>query len=693
MAWRAWRDVRQAALRALPAILLSGPAAAAETAAQHGGGGFALLLLAYRQDLERLIEALRAGAAELADGAAMAPAEMMGALHRVTAGTDPLLLVVGLLAILAAGFLARQAVRRRLVDPLDGGAARSDRFAQRLARALYRALVDLLGLGAFALTAIVLVTAFVPAPGAARSFLLSYVTAALVALAVALASRFLLAPEAPGARLLPLGDGAARFLHGWLVTLAAVGSVAWLSAALLILSGMQLAAHLLLALAVGTLMALLLMAMILSGRRLLATALLGESPSAASPLRARLARSWHVLAILYIAVIWALWAASIVSRGPSSIWSAVASVLLAAALPLLDQGFGRGLAQVLGADAALPAARERTFAIIRRAFRIVLVGVAIVLLPSFWGIDVLRLLGAPGAAVFSHALFNILITTLVAYVVWQLAETVLDRSLATSGPVATLTQTARARTLKPLLRKFILTVLVVIWAMIALSAVGIDIGPLLAGAGVVGIALGFGAQTLVRDVVSGIFFLLDDAFRVGEYIEAGTLKGTVEGISIRSLRVRHHRGALHTVPYGELKSLTNHSRDWVIVKLEFLVTYDTDVEQVRKLVKGIGQELLEDPELGPNFIEPLKSQGIHQLADHGLLVRAKFTAKPGEQFVIRRAALERIKQTFDAAGIKFAYPTVTIHSNAGAPPPDEQALQAAARTALRAPANGTPNAA
>ena len=453
MAWRGWRDVRQATARALPAIFLAWPAAA-EPAAQHGGGGFALLLLAYRQDLERLIEALRAGAAELAAGAAMAPAEMMGALHRVTAGTDPLVLVVGLLAILAAGFLARQAVRRRLADSLDGGAARSDRFAQRLARALYRALVDLLALGAFALTAIVLVTVFVPAPGAARSFLLSYLTAALVTLGVALTSRLLLAPDAPGARLLPLGDGAARFLHRWLVTLAAVGSVAWLSAALLILSGMQLAAHLILALAVGTLMALLLGAMILSGRRLVATALLGEDPAAASPLRARLARSWHIFAILYLAVIWALWAASIVSRGPSSIWSAVASVLLAAALPLVDQGFGRGLAQVLGADAAL-AARERTGAIIRRAFRIVLVGVAIVLLPSFWGIDVPRLLGAPGAAVFSHALFNILITTLVAYVVWQLAETVLDRSLATGGPAATLTQTARARTLKPLLRKFI----------------------------------------------------------------------------------------------------------------------------------------------------------------------------------------------------------------------------------------------
>jgi small-conductance mechanosensitive channel len=293
--------------------------------------------------------------------------------------------------------------------------------------------------------------------------------------------------------------------------------------------------------------------------------------------------------------------------------------------------------------------------------------------------------------VFSHALFNILVTTLVAYVAWQLAETVLERSLAGDEAGASLAHNGRARTLKPLLRKFILAVLVVVWVMIALSAVGIDIGPLLAGAGVVGIALGFGAQTLVRDVVSGIFFLLDDAFRVGEYIEAGSLKGTIEGISIRSLRVRHHRGALHSIPYGELKSLTNHSRDWVIVKLEFLVTYDTDVEQVRKLIKRIGQEMLEDPELGPNLIETLKSQGINQLADHGLLVRAKFTAKPGEQFVIRREALQRIKRAFDAAGIKFAYPTVTIHASSAAAAPDEAALQAAAKMALRAaPANDVP---
>jgi hypothetical protein len=429
---RGRKSRRQAILGALLGFVLALPVAAAEPAAaapQHGGGGFALLLLDYRQDLERLTGALRQGTAELAEGAAMAPAEMMGALQRVTAGTDPILLVAGLLGILAAGFLARHAVRRHLAGGAeDGGAA--GRFGLRLARALYRALVDLVGLGAFALTALVLAMIFTPTAGPARSFILSYVTAALVALGVALAARFLLAPDAPGARLLPLGDRAARFLHRWLVTLAAVGSVAWLSAALLILSGMQLEAHLILALAVGTMMAALLVAMILAARPLVAATLLREDPKAASAPRVRFARSWHLFAILYLAVIWALWAASIVTRGPSSIWSAVASVLLAAALPLVDQAFGRGLAQVLGTDDAALPARQRTGAIMRRAFRIVLVGVAVVLLPSFWGIDVLRLLGAPGAGVFSHALFNILVTTLVAYVAWQLAETVLDRSLA-----------------------------------------------------------------------------------------------------------------------------------------------------------------------------------------------------------------------------------------------------------------------
>jgi small-conductance mechanosensitive channel len=398
--------------------------------------------------------------------------------------------------------------------------------------------------------------------------------------------------------------------------------------------------------------------MILAGRPLVAAALLGEGPAPAAPLRLRLARSWHVFAIAYLIVVWALWAASIVTRGPSSIWSAVASVLLAAALPLLDQAFGRGLVQLLGSDAAAAPARRRTIAVVQNTFRVLLVAMALVLLPSFWGIDVLRLIGAPGAGVFSHALFNILVTTLLAYVVWQLAETALERGLGDGAAGAT--PNARARTLRPLLRKFVLGVLAVVWVMIALSAVGIDIGPLLAGAGVVGLAIGFGAQTLVKDIISGMFFLLDDAFRVGEYIISGSYKGTVESFSLRSIKLRHHRGYLFTVPFGELGAIENMSRDWVIDKISVSVTYDTDLDQVKKIIKQIGKELQADPEFAPHILQTLKMQGVEQFGDFAIQIRLKMMTKPGEQFVIRRRAYAMIKKAFDANGIEFAFPTVTV---------------------------------
>jgi len=173
-----------------------------------------------------------------------------------------------------------------------------------------------------------------------------------------------------------------------------------------------------------------------------------------------------------------------------------------------------------------------------------------------------------------------------------------------------------------------LTILVAITIMVVLSSMGLDFGPLIAGAGVVGIAIGFGAQALVRDIISGVFFLIDDAFRVGEYVEFGEIRGQVEQISIRSMRLRHHRGAIHTVPFGELRSITNYNRDWAIYKQEFRLPYDTDVDKVRKIIKKVGLRLLEDPELGPKFIQPLKSQGVFRIEEGALILRTKFTCKP-----------------------------------------------------------------
>jgi small-conductance mechanosensitive channel len=196
--------------------------------------------------------------------------------------------------------------------------------------------------------------------------------------------------------------------------------------------------------------------------------------------------------------------------------------------------------------------------------------------------------------------------------------------------------------------------------LMALSSMGIQIGPLLAGAGVVGIAVGFGAQTLVRDIFAGVFYLLDDAFRVGEYIQSGNYKGTVEAFSLRSVKIRHHRGSLFTVPFGELGAVQNMSRDWVIDKMSISVPYDTDLAKVKKVIKEVSRELMAEPELAANVIEPLKMQGVEQFGDFAIEIRMKMMTKPGEQFVIRRRAYALIKQAFDANGLEFAFPTVTV---------------------------------
>jgi len=196
------------------------------------------------------------------------------------------------------------------------------------------------------------------------------------------------------------------------------------------------------------------------------------------------------------------------------------------------------------------------------------------------------------------------------------------------------------------------------------QAFGLPAYSIVTGLGVGGIAIGFGAQTLVRDIFSGIFFLVDDAFRPGEYLDVGVGKGFVERVSIRSVQLRHHNGPLQTIPFGEIKKVNNFSRDWVVMKLSFRLPFGTDTEFVRKLIKQLGQQLLEDPEYGDKFLEPLKSQGIYDVDDFGIIMRVKFMTRPGEQFVLRRMVNLKIQELFRREGIEFAGREVRVHGDA-----------------------------
>jgi small-conductance mechanosensitive channel len=258
----------------------------------------------------------------------------------------------------------------------------------------------------------------------------------------------------------------------------------------------------------------------------------------------------------------------------------------------------------------------------------------------------------------------------VGYLIWETVNLWINRMLAKDMPATAVEDSgegegggagkSRMATVLPLIRMALQTTIITITVLLALSRLGVNITPLLAGAGVLGLAVGFGAQTLVKDIVSGVFFLLDDAFRVGEFIDIGGTVGSVAKISIRSLQLRHPNGPVHIIPYGEIPKLTNHSRDYVIMKLRFTVPFDTDLEKVRKLFKKIGQDMMGDPALAENFIQPFKSQGAAEVNDVGIVVRGKFKTKPGAQWAIRKQVYSRVQKAFDENNIDFARKEVRV---------------------------------
>jgi len=344
------------------------------------------------------------------------------------------------------------------------------------------------------------------------------------------------------------------------------------------------------------------------------------------------------------------------------------------------------LAYLVHALLGLSSHARRVLLLQRSITAAALLAIAIVLAET-WLVDELALVAAATWASVRRSLVSAALTLLAGYVAWRYLHHWTEERLRAPAPGAAgerAQPASRLTTVLPMLRILAGAAILVVTVLLALSQLGVQITPLLAGAGVVGLAISFGAQTLVKDVITGAFFLVDDAFRVGEYIVSGTYKGEVEAITLRSLRLRHHRGPVYTVPFGELRAIQNMSRDWVIDKFTVGITYDSDIEKARKLIKQIGQALAADPAHAPDILEPLKMQGVEQFGDFAVQLRIKMKTRPGQQFVIRRKANAMIKKAFDGNGIKFAFPTVQVAGGGGS-----DGIAAAAKQSL-APAQPPP---
>ncbi len=543
--------------------------------------------------------------------------------------------------------------------------------------------------------------------------------------AIAILLRTLFSPGAPALRLAPLQDSDAGSLSNWIMASASTAIAIGGAAALFRKLGVGDAVYLVLYNVAGAAVVLLTVFMIWSGRRRV-TRLIRENwlsrQANVTPLAEKMAEIWYFPAILYTLAIGFFWEIGILLEEDNLVNRLIASFLCAPLYILADQ-WGQKLLSLSFQRSTIPLSEEpekpaeaaveiekavaapsaaekpepepddseengwdddkrrpvfdarvfmpqsyleRNLPFVRKLFRIMLAGLVFFSVLRLWGVD-----WTLGRA-FTQAAVGILISLVLAYLAWEFARSYIDRKLEEErffdredmeeGGAGG----SRIGTLLFLLRKFVMIMLVLITAMTVLSSLGVDIGPLIAGAGIVGIAIGFGSQTLVKDIISGIFFLIDDAFRVGDYVDAGGLKGMVEQISIRSLRLRHHRGPVHTIPFSSLKQVTNMSRDYIIEKLNFRVRYDTDVDKVRKIVKKIDQEISKDPEIGHKLLDRIKSQGVRELDDSAMIMRVKFKCIPGEQFIIRREVFRLLQEKFKQAGIEFAHKNVTVYL-----PPDE----------------------
>ncbi|MCR9256956.1 MAG: mechanosensitive ion channel family protein [Alphaproteobacteria bacterium] len=538
---------------------------------------------------------------------------------------------------------------------------RTEKLVYPIQRVLLRGLNVLVQCG----IAAVLVVAFGdPSPPWRTTMMLTVVFFGVARLAVVVFEG-MINPEAPNHRLIQMSDADARGLYGGFKAAAYIAAPVGGLCVLMDLMGIDRDGHVLMLIVSTLVSALLFSGLAIRYRSAVAEAIVGHRPDEASAWLKIFASSWHGLAVVYFMGAWFTTAIRLLLEQPGAL-GLIMSPIQFGVLAFYIYGIGLILLDRFVDDPRTDDGEQvqgQTLkSLLEDVFRITLLIGTLALIVQDW--FAVKLDDHP----IYDSMVEIAVIGLLGYVAFKAAKLKIDSMIreeggdeaALPGDEGGHGGASRIATLLPILRNFILAVIVTIAGMVILSEMGLDIAPLFAGAGVVGLAVGFGAQTLIRDIFSGAFFLVDDAFRKGEYIETNGTRGTVEKISVRSMQLRHHLGPLHTIPFGEITSLTNYSRDWVIMKLPLRLTYDTDPEKVRKLIKKLGQQLLEHPDIGQNFIEPLKAQGVRQMEDSAMIFSVKFMTKPGDQFTARKVIFAEIRKLFEENGIRFANREVTV---------------------------------
>ena len=376
-------------------------------------------------------------------------------------------------------------------------------------------------------------------------------------------------------------------------------------------------------------------------------------------LRNRVAGMWHYIAIFYLVALWVVWALDI-PDGFSRllklvIWSGVilaaARIAGAATLSAIDR------AAKLPPDMAKRypnlGPRLRSYHPVMRALaKTVIAGLAVVALLQAWG------LGAAGWLVgdsLGHRLLGALgtigITIAFAVLVWEGANLAIQRHLAQLAREAQLAKSARLRTLLPMVRTTLLVAVVLVAGLMILSEIGVNIAPLLAGAGVVGLAIGFGSQRLVQDIITGLFLLLENTMQVGDSVTLGGLSGTVEALSVRTIRLRAVDGSVHIVPFSAVTTVTNMTRDYGYAVLDVQVGLNEEPDHIADILRKLAAELRAEPRWSVAVRDDLEVLGVDRFLSNAWVMKVRLKTTPSQRWAVGRELNRRIKYKFDALAI------------------------------------------
>ena len=284
-----------------------------------------------------------------------------------------------------------------------------------------------------------------------------------------------------------------------------------------------------------------------------------------------------------------------------------------------------------------------------------------------WGLSLIRFTEGDGHEI-SVKLFSLGGTLLFAWLIWILSDTAVHHALTRSRKGLA---NARAQTMMPLIRNVLFVTIFIIALIVALANMGMNVTPLLAGAGVIGLAIGFGAQSLVADLITGLFIIIEDSLAIDDYVDVGGHLGTVEGLTIRTVRLRDIDGIVHTIPFSEIKSIKNYSREFGYAIFRVAVPASMDIDTAIKLMRDVGQKMRADPLQRRNIWSPLEFQGVESFESGNAILRARFKTAPIKQWEVSRAFNLSLKRHLDEAGMDLAMPRLSVQVVTAASGPQE----------------------